>query len=1372
MGKVTAYFLDTITEKSAHSQIGLAVSVCLTPAAPAPLPIPYPTFGNTVEGITDPCMRTKIEGSKILTVGGCMSKCHGNEPGTLREIVSLNITGPCFPWLGAPLILIELGMAGITGSLGQMNKSPTFGGGANASGAGGAGGPGGSPGGPGQGGPNSGGPSGPGNGGGDGGGSNSGASSPNAPAPPGAEGQAAAGHPIDVVTGTMYTPEHVDFTLPGYMWVRFKRSYRTSAVHQRIGLGWGWSHSLAWRGERNGRRFTLVDDGHTETTFELPASNELGLLPYGRKVRADGDAIIVDLNDGLLRVMSAAEGSNRYFLSELRDEYGNAARITWKDDEITSIVDSVGRRAELQRNGWESTWILKFVDGDGVEHQKTLVSYLVNANGDLAQVTDAGGVITRYEYDENHYMTAEHQPDGITYRFVYGEFFGEKRCIETWGERSNADILAELGSLSEGGYRPKGIFHARVAYGPGRHDSTVTDALGNVRRYGGNDFGLVEKYIDPRGHATIFRYDSLARVISITDGALGVTRRQYDASGRVSVLTMPDGATLRFQFDDATGTRTMVLPGGGRARVRMHKGKVAEHIDESGAKTTAKYDSRGKNTAVLWPDGSQDELEYDAHGNLTCYKMGKGGEFRYTFDLLGQPISLRTPTGAEYRLEYDSRGDLVSFEGPNQQRVEYLPDAMHKVTGVRFAGGGERRNRWVAGALVEQVQADGGRFRMGYDALLRLQWIENPAGERYSIRYDAAGNPIRQQTFAGLAYGYEYDGVDRLSMILQPDENRVMERRDSLGRVIAREFPGGGGPRYAYDNDGRLVNARSGATQVEYGYDEGGRLVREVQSAGGFRFEVKYRHDAEGRIIERKYSSGWAVQTKTEKTGNLLSVDSPIGSETLQVQRDVAGREISRRRRDGLSVDTTRNTFGFPEKIAIKNAQGDVMRERAYAWSAVGPVTDIRDSVAGNRHYDLDVFGRPTAVQGLGADERFQYSAHGTAMPEGQNWWLGAGGRPTRVGDVALYWDRRGRLSERHAPDPMRTWRYVYDDEDQLTEAVRGDGLRIQYLYDAFGRRMAETIQGATTWFGWDGNSPVEEQTTTGQRVLRVFAEDGYTPLLEGRDGEGFKLIATDGAATPFLYLGKEGETAEVELSAWGEVVRANGDVGALRFAGQRADAATGLHYNRNRYYAPDLHVYLTPDPLGMEGSVQDVGFVPNTTYYIDPLGLLTIITASNDPGLNNDYYVNYPTQYPGARILRPDQVTPGSLAGETQVMIDTHGAPGSIEWGGNYINGTELGDRLNAAGFNGRAPGARVDVVACNSATSPRGGPSVAQAVANRTGATSSGGQALFNSSWLGNRGYSGLVSGMPSGTPPTGLRVNGLGRWRSDIQPQPGNP
>lgn len=64
----------------------------------------------------------KTGGANILTVGACLSACHGNEPGTLKEVVSLNTGGNCVPLLGMPTVITELGFTCITGAFGLMNK--------------------------------------------------------------------------------------------------------------------------------------------------------------------------------------------------------------------------------------------------------------------------------------------------------------------------------------------------------------------------------------------------------------------------------------------------------------------------------------------------------------------------------------------------------------------------------------------------------------------------------------------------------------------------------------------------------------------------------------------------------------------------------------------------------------------------------------------------------------------------------------------------------------------------------------------------------------------------------------------------------------------------------------------------------------------------------------------------------------------------------------------------------------------------------------------------------------------------------------------------------------------------------------------------
>ncbi|MBE8603353.1 RHS repeat domain-containing protein, partial [Pseudomonas cyclaminis] len=59
-----------------------------------------------------------------------------------------------------------------------------------------------------------------------------------------------------------------------------------------------------------------------------------------------------------------------------------------------------------------------------------------------------------------------------------------------------------------------------------------------------------------------------------------------------------------------------------------------------------------------------------------------------------------------------------------------------------------------------------------------------------------------------------------------------------------------------------------------------------------------------------------------------------------------------------------------------------------------------------------------------------------------------------------------------------------------------------------------------------------------------------------------------------------------------------------LRFQGQYFDQESGLHYNRHRYYNPDVGRYLTPDPVKLAGGINAYQYVPNPTGWVDPLGL------------------------------------------------------------------------------------------------------------------------------------------------------------------------
>ena len=72
-----------------------------------------------------------------------------------------------------------------------------------------------------------------------------------------------------------------------------------------------------------------------------------------------------------------------------------------------------------------------------------------------------------------------------------------------------------------------------------------------------------------------------------------------------------------------------------------------------------------------------------------------------------------------------------------------------------------------------------------------------------------------------------------------------------------------------------------------------------------------------------------------------------------------------------------------------------------------------------------------------------------------------------------------------------------------------------------------------------------------------------------------------------------------MDYQAYGNVARERVRVvnSPLRFQGQYFDEETGLHYNRHRYYSPEIGRFITVDPIGLAGGLNNYQYVKNTDY-------------------------------------------------------------------------------------------------------------------------------------------------------------------------------
>jgi uncharacterized Zn-binding protein involved in type VI secretion len=120
---VVANNKEVAGEATGHKVVYMNPSVCITPAAPSPLPMPYPIMTPSGTGsLDDDARKVKIDGKPVFHVGSVVSSCTGNEPGSQKEVVSHKTGSSCYILDGSPSVKVEGKAVVYTGSSGMGNQ--------------------------------------------------------------------------------------------------------------------------------------------------------------------------------------------------------------------------------------------------------------------------------------------------------------------------------------------------------------------------------------------------------------------------------------------------------------------------------------------------------------------------------------------------------------------------------------------------------------------------------------------------------------------------------------------------------------------------------------------------------------------------------------------------------------------------------------------------------------------------------------------------------------------------------------------------------------------------------------------------------------------------------------------------------------------------------------------------------------------------------------------------------------------------------------------------------------------------------------------------------------------------------------------------
>jgi RHS repeat-associated protein len=923
---------------------------------------------------------------------------------------------------------------------------------------------------------------------------------------------------------------------------------------------------LSFTNDATGRVLNIADTLGTVATYGYDSAGQLLSVTY-----ADNSAFQFSYN-GSHRLLTVTDALGNILEAHTYDSFGRAITsekhggverydFNYVSNTETEVTDALGHVTKYTFDTSKGRNVVTKVEGlCGCGSGSQSQSWTYDNQLNVISHTNALGQMATYTYDA---VGNELSATGVlgSSSFTYNQF-GEVLTatdalggVTTYSYDAAGNLLSITDALNHPTtltYNPRGqlltMTNARgkvttLGYDAGGNISEVTDALGNVTSFAHDARGRLTTATDPRNQSANYGYDALGRLNQITRADNSVISCTYDLTGRRTTITDALGNVTSFAYDPAYRliSETDALSNSVTYSYDLMSNLIAA-TDQLGHTTNVSYDQFYRPTTITYPP---------AIAGAT--RLQETAEY----NVVGN-ITRRTDTaGRVTQLEYDNANRVIKVTDPASQVTQYEYDARSNVTAV--------------------VDALNQRYVFDYDALNQLIAV-NRNGLQLTYRYDKVGNPTRRTDYNNQRTRYAYDALNRLKKITYPDATLAT---------------------YTYNKRSQLTSATNINGTVDFAYDKVGRLTNTTDVWGQ---EITYKYDDNDRRTQMHLGST-KIATYTYDALNRLTKIAEGANKNTSYTYDASGKVLTRTLPNGVVAAYSYD--GLDRLTRLKDAKGaNVIGDNNYSYNNAGEIIQNLDQ-GGSHAYSYDLLDRLIgANHPATGNESYTYDAVGNRNSSHRSATYSYQPFNRLVANTAANYlhDNNGNMTAK--TESTGTTQFAWDFENRLTQVVTPTLGSVSYKYDALGRRIQRApSNGPATNFSYDNDDVVRDTNSDGTTIdylngpgvdSKIWQKSGTTQYYFSQDhlGSTTALTNTNGALVERETYDAYGNTAGSSRTRYG-------------FTGRERDPLTGLMHYRARSYDPQLGRFMSEDPIGLAGGINQFAYVGNDPQNRkDPSGL------------------------------------------------------------------------------------------------------------------------------------------------------------------------